>query len=73
MLHSIDLALVQDSGVVADWVARIGQAIKVSSHRPQNLLVLVNPYGGARRALKIWERIAKPVFDRAGVIHASMS
>ena len=35
--------------------------------RPRNLFVIVNPFGGSGKGLKIWETKAKPVFFLAGL------
>lgn len=45
---------------------RINHAIRQSSHRPHSLLVLLNPFGGTRKAKEVWRDIAMPVFDLAG-------
>lgn len=37
------------------------------SQRPKRLLLFVNPYGGRRRAMKIYEKYGKPLFTIAGV------
>ncbi|KAG2498764.1 hypothetical protein HYH03_003503 [Edaphochlamys debaryana] len=34
---------------------------------PRNLLVLVNPFSGARRARSVWERDVEPVFQKARI------
>ncbi len=46
---------------------RINSAIRQSSHRPRDLLVLLNPFGGTRKAKEVWRDIAMPVFDLAGM------
>lgn len=35
--------------------------------RPKRLFALINPYGGKRRASKIYEAEIKPLFEAAGV------
>lgn len=35
--------------------------------RPRKLLLFVNPYGGKKNALKLYERYAKPIFKLANV------
>ncbi|MEQ2250093.1 hypothetical protein ILYODFUR_036295, partial [Ilyodon furcidens] len=39
----------------------------ISAHRPKNLLVYINPYGGKRRGKHIYEQKVAPVFRRAGI------
>ena len=46
---------------------RINSAIRQSSHRPRDLLVLLNPFGGTRKAKEVWRDIAMPVFNLAGM------
>lgn len=35
--------------------------------RPKRLLLFVNPFGGKRQAMKIFESHAKPLFEIAGI------
>jgi len=35
--------------------------------RPKSLLVLINPYGGSKKAGAVYERDVKPVFEKAGI------
>lgn len=35
--------------------------------RPRNLLVVVNPYSGCRRAKQVWDAAVLPVFDKARI------
>ena len=48
------------------WAADINEAVSAIRCRPKTLLVIVNPWGGNRRANKAWSRHAFPVFTRAG-------
>jgi ceramide kinase len=41
--------------------------LRLLNHRPRTLLVLLNPYGGARKARSVWRDIALPVFELAGI------
>lgn len=59
-------AAVQDGVLVRDWAARMEAALKADSSRPQALLAIANPYGGARKAVKVWEGTAAPILERAG-------
>ena len=63
----------QDGQVVQEWVMRINAALRMNPQRPRSLLVIVNPYGGARKALQIWETVGAPTFNRAGVQTRPMS
>lgn len=36
-------------------------------HRPKSLLVLINPFSGAKRSKLVWEQKARPVFDKARI------
>eukprot|EP00983_Pelagomonas_calceolata_P087746 1157024-Pelagomonas_calceolata.AAC.8 len=35
--------------------------------RPKNLLVLINPFSGAKRSRVVWEQKARPVFEKAHI------
>lgn len=35
--------------------------------RPKRLLLFVNPYGGRKRALRIYDYTVKPIFQLAGI------
>lgn len=37
------------------------------TQRPKRLLLFVNPYGGKKKALKLFENFGKPLFSIAGV------
>ena len=52
--------------LVREWAARIEAALKSDSNRPSALLAIANPYGGARKALKVYEKMVAPIMDRAG-------
>jgi ceramide kinase len=34
---------------------------------PKSLIVFVNPFGGEKKAMQVYERIAKPLFEMAGI------
>ena len=57
----------QEAELAHEWARRINSALKVLAHRPQTLLVLVNPFSGARRARRVWARKAAPVMAVAGL------
>ena len=58
--------LVQSAELVQEWAMRINMVIRTETQRPTNLLVIINPFGGARKARKIWRKKAEPVFLLAG-------
>ncbi|KAK9833420.1 hypothetical protein WJX81_003514 [Elliptochloris bilobata] len=63
----LDIVLAAPSAeVAAEWVARINGALRQAHQRPGALLVLVNPFGGARRARRTWQRTAEPILEAAG-------
>ena len=35
--------------------------------RPRKLLLFINPYGGKKNALQLYEKYAKPIFQMANV------
>eukprot|EP00891_Asterochloris_glomerata_P006863 jgi/Astpho2/6863/Aster-06535 len=57
----------QDRDVAQEWAAEINAVIRQSPRRPRTLLVLLNPFGGMRKARSVWRDIALPVFELAGV------
>ena len=61
---------VQNADRVSQWAADISEAVRTASSRPQCLLVFVNPFGGARKAGKIWQQVA-PVFQLTGELLAN--
>lgn len=56
----------QNAELVHEWALKIGEAIRMQPQRPSTLLVLINPFGGARRARAVWRRTASPIFNSAG-------
>ena len=52
---------------------RINSAIRQSGHRPRSLLVLLNPFGGTRKAKEVWRDIAMPIFDLAGDVQWTLA
>ncbi|CAL8471765.1 g11307 [Coccomyxa elongata] len=53
--------------LVQEWATKVREAIRMQPQRPSTLLVLINPFGGARRARAIWQHTVWPILDRAGV------
>lgn len=63
----------QNAELVQDWAVRINMALRSLSQRPSTLLVVVNPFGGARKARKVWRRVANPIFESAGAAFAGLT
>lgn len=53
--------------VVRGWERAINTRLQAMQERPRSLLVVINPYGGARAARKVWDRVSRAVFQQAGV------
>uniref|UniRef100_A0A1B6D226 DAGKc domain-containing protein n=1 Tax=Clastoptera arizonana TaxID=38151 RepID=A0A1B6D226_9HEMI len=49
------------------WVNTLQALYKGLLQRPKQIIVFVNPFGGKRKGLQIYEQIAKPLFDIAGI------
>ena len=56
-----------DREPVEQCMAEIQRHIRGLTERPKSLLVLINPYGGAKKAALVYEREVRPVFDKAGI------
>lgn len=54
-------------GIARSWAAAINAAVATKLQRPHHLLVFINPYGGRRRALTVYQRQVAPVFEKAGI------
>ena len=63
--HSLTM---QDYRLVQDWAARLNVEIGLEMDRPRRLLVIINPYGGAKQAMDTWEKIVEPIFQNAGAV-----
>uniref|UniRef100_A0A8W7PUG7 DAGKc domain-containing protein n=1 Tax=Anopheles coluzzii TaxID=1518534 RepID=A0A8W7PUG7_ANOCL len=48
------------------WYNRLSSDLR-DQNRPKHLLLFLNPYGGKKNALALYERYAKPLFRLAGV------
>ena len=57
---------VQDAQVVSSWADDINAAAKAAAYRPLSLYVVLNPFGGAKRAQEIWAAQVLPIFRLAG-------
>ncbi|XP_037952228.1 ceramide kinase-like [Teleopsis dalmanni] len=57
-----------DPYVVRQWHALLQKILNNSTRlRVQRLLVFINPFGGRKQGLQMYERYCKPVFELAGV------
>ncbi|KAL4517220.1 hypothetical protein Ndes2437B_g06825 [Nannochloris sp. 'desiccata'] len=54
-------------GVSQHWVASINAAAAHQLHRPRHLLVLINPFGGKKQGVDVYNKHVAPVFDHAGI------
>jgi hypothetical protein len=68
LTQKCQLFCAQSPETVMDWARQINQALRAATHRPQRLLVLLNPFGGARQARKVWQKSVFPVFETAGAL-----
>lgn len=64
MEHSIDF---DDERMAAGWARHIQDRLDAQPQRPRRLFVVINPYGGHRRADQVWQDLAKPIFERAHI------
>ncbi|XP_042907783.1 ceramide kinase [Parasteatoda tepidariorum] len=55
-----------DAVRVKDWIDSI-QDLLAELNRPKHLLIFINPYGGKKRGIKIYERKVLPILHLAGV------
>ncbi|CAG9855157.1 unnamed protein product [Phyllotreta striolata] len=56
-----------DSAQVTMWVKTLQNYLKNFKSRPKHLLLFVNPFGGKKNAMQIYEKFAKHLFSIAGV------
>jgi diacylglycerol kinase family enzyme len=54
-------------GVAQRWAAVINSAAASQLHRPRHLLVLINPFGGKKQGVDVYNKHVAPVFDHAGI------
>ncbi|KAK9823899.1 hypothetical protein WJX72_006250 [[Myrmecia] bisecta] len=57
----------QSKDTARQWTEKINSALAMLSHRPHALLVILNPFGGARKARHVWHRHVRPILDTAGI------
>ncbi|CAG5117023.1 unnamed protein product [Candidula unifasciata] len=57
-----------DYGTCQIWVDKINELLKNPEwRRPKRLLVFINPFGGKKRAVKIFQDKVQPLFEMAGI------
>eukprot|EP00210_Caulerpa_lentillifera_P006875 g6572.t1 len=52
---------------IVQWSQKANEFISQLIHRPKELWVFVNPYGGTRQTPRIWRKQVKPLFELAGI------
>lgn len=65
-LHQHMYEFTSDDQDVDRWQQQIRALMRTQRHRPCKLLVIVNPFGGRRRAKMLWETFAAPMMRMAG-------
>lgn len=56
-----------DPKIIGKWVGTLQDIVSAQPHRPRHILMFVNPYGGKRVAMDIYNKLAKPLFQLAEV------
>ncbi|KAJ8683458.1 hypothetical protein QAD02_019250 [Eretmocerus hayati] len=64
--HSVTMKH-DDPRQVASWVKTLRNYITNLRHRPRKILLFVNPFGGKKKGLEIWEKRVQPLMNLAGV------
>ncbi|XP_022915132.1 ceramide kinase isoform X2 [Onthophagus taurus] len=52
---------------VVSWVKTLQNHLETFTNRPKKMLLFVNPFGGKRSAMQIYEKEAKPLFILANI------
>lgn len=60
------LEFVEDLGA-QQWAGALQDLIESQQDRPAHLFVLINPYGGFKKADQVWLEVVKPLFERARI------
>ncbi|XP_035233366.1 ceramide kinase-like isoform X2 [Stegodyphus dumicola] len=55
-----------ESTRLKDWIDSIQDSLS-ELNRPKSLLIFINPYGGKKKGVKIFERKVSPLFHLAGI------
>lgn len=65
-LYQQTFLFTSDQEDVERWQQQILLLMRAQPHRPRRLLVIVNPYGGRRRAKSLWQTMVAPMMSKAG-------
>ena len=60
------LEFVEDQGA-QQWAGALQALIESQQDRPAHLFVVINPYGGFKKADQVWLDVVKPLFERARI------
>ncbi|GAB0098131.1 ceramide kinase [Sergentomyia squamirostris] len=63
--HSTFVAV--DAETAEAWGLEVRRQLALHTHRPRNILMFVNPYGGRKNALSIYKRKVSPLLKLVGV------
>ncbi|XP_014212641.1 ceramide kinase [Copidosoma floridanum] len=64
--HSVAMSH-DDPRQIASWVKTIRNCLASFKNRPKKILLFVNPYGGKKKGLEIWEKQVQPLMTIAGI------
>lgn len=64
--HSVTMSH-SDPRQIGSWVKTIQNYLNGFTYRPRKMMVFVNPFGGKRKGLKIWEKQVQPLMMIAGI------
>ncbi|KAG5673455.1 hypothetical protein PVAND_003501 [Polypedilum vanderplanki] len=64
-IHSVTLHS-NDKYIIKEWHDTLNKILNALK-RPRKLLLFINPYGGKKNALQLYEKYAKPIFRMANV------
>ncbi|KAH0950646.1 hypothetical protein HN011_000416 [Eciton burchellii] len=64
--HSVTMSHT-DPRQVASWVKTIRNYLLSLTHRPRKVMLFINPIGGKKKGVKIWEKDVQPLMTIAGI------
>ncbi|XP_005097881.2 ceramide kinase [Aplysia californica] len=66
--HKSSAFVCRDYGTCQIWIDKIQELLKNPEwNRPKRLLVFINPFGGKKKAPKIFDEKVRPLFELAGI------